>query len=311
MSIIKIGNDPYEVIDSSHRISMADSAVCRKLKIGQGNGERKIYFNSNQEEFNEFFGTDSELKFILKKNDFIEYLDKAEVEYKKPTQEYINNITEYYHEIRSKIESLGEIVFFSCKQSIIDPPRRYFNWFSHPHLNAFRLIGDTLIPRYSYMHIVKIKKVGTNCIFFYLKPFYERPQADSKLALDMYKVRGRPRQAEYREKLLRSIPYCIITKVVDDFLLISSHIKPFRDCNESEKYDPNNGLIFTPTFDRLFDQGYLTINDDKTVSLSVFLGNDTKKKLKIVEGMPCHDFDIKNRIGYLKYHRNEVFLKAT
>ena len=117
MGIIRIGTESYEVIDSSHRISMADSSVCRQLKTGSGNGERKIYFNSNQAEFNEIFGKDRELRFLILKSDFLHYLEDAKEEFENPTQNYRNIITPYFNEMKSRIDAIDGVVSFSCTQS--------------------------------------------------------------------------------------------------------------------------------------------------------------------------------------------------
>ena len=44
---ITIANVTYEVEDGLNNITIADSAVTRKHKIGSGNGERKIYLSGN------------------------------------------------------------------------------------------------------------------------------------------------------------------------------------------------------------------------------------------------------------------------
>ena len=32
--------------------------------------------------------------------------------------------------------------------------------------------------------------------------------------------------------------------------------------DNNEQFDVNNGFIFTPTYDRLFDKGFISFNDD-------------------------------------------------
>ena len=114
MGIIRIGTESYEVIDSSHRISMADSSVCRQLKTGSGNGERKIYFNSNQAEFNEIFGKDRELRFLILKSDFLHYLEDAKEEFENPTQNYRNIITPYFTYVVALTSKLDPTVWMEC-----------------------------------------------------------------------------------------------------------------------------------------------------------------------------------------------------
>ena len=83
-------------------------------------------------------------------------------------------------------------------------------------------------------------------------------------------TKARVGQGKYREQLLLQCPFRPITMVSDDRLLIASHIKPWAKSNESEKTDPFNGFMFTPTFDYLFDRGFLSFTDDKRSILSPF-----------------------------------------
>ena len=84
--------------------------------------------------------------------------------------------------------------------------------------------------------------------------------------------RGREGQQKYREKLLEQCPYCPFTMVADDRLLIASHIKPWAVADEKERVDPCNGYMLTPTYDRLFDQGFITFTEDRHVHVYIRVG---------------------------------------
>lgn len=43
---------------------------------------------------------------------------------------------------------------------------------------------------------------------------------------------------KYREALLEECPFCPITMLNDEHLLIASHIKPWAASNDKEKIDP-------------------------------------------------------------------------
>lgn len=120
--------------------------------------------------------------------------------------------------------------------------------------------------------------------------------------------RGREGQQKYREKLLEQCPYCPFTMVADDRLLIASHIKPWAVADEKERVDPCNGYMLTPTYDRLFDQGFITFTEDRHVHVSDFLSNRTCKQFgleddKFIQMRPMD----KKRIKYLEFHRQSVF----
>ncbi|MGO5052396.1 HNH endonuclease [Lachnospiraceae bacterium LCP25S3_G4] len=48
----------------------------------------------------------------------------------------------------------------------------------------------------------------------------------------------------------------------------SSHIKPWKDSDNTDRVDGDKGLSLTPTYDRLFDQGYISCTDDKQLLVS-------------------------------------------
>lgn len=91
--------------------------------------------------------------------------------------------------------------------------------------------------------------------------------------------------------------------------LVASHIKPFIQClNDDEAYDPNNGLLLSRNMDILFDQGYISFNDDGTIIYSPQLNEDVTKHLDNYKLDKIFINQI--RIQYFDYHRNNVFRKS-
>lgn len=72
---------------------------------------------------------------------------------------------------------------------------------------------------------------------------------DQKLILVKYRLG----QSKYRNKLVEYWGGCSICGCVNTKILIASHIKPWNECDEKEKYDLYNGLLLTPNYDKLFD----------------------------------------------------------
>jgi hypothetical protein len=95
--------------------------------------------------------------------------------------------------------------------------------------------------------------------------------------------------------------------VSDERILIASHIKPWADSDENEKMDPMNGFMFTPTFDYLFDRGYMTFSEDKRTMLSPFLSKMTYRKLGIADGKVITTLPLEGRERYMEYHRANIF----
>lgn len=90
--------------------------------------------------------------------------------------------------------------------------------------------------------------------------------------------------------------------------LVASHIKPFIDSDGNEAYDPNNGLLLSRNMDILFDQGYISFNDDGTIIYSPQLNEEVTKHLDNYKLDSI--FINENRIQYFDYHRNNVFKKV-
>ena len=84
-------------------------------------------------------------------------------------------------------------------------------------------------------------------------------------------TKQRVHQAFFRAAILSSYEEtCCITGLKIQECLIASHIVPW---GEEEKYrtDPTNGLCLSSTFDRLFDAGLITINENLDVCVATIL----------------------------------------
>ncbi|CAI1536034.1 HNH endonuclease [Serratia marcescens] len=81
-------------------------------------------------------------------------------------------------------------------------------------------------------------------------------------------VKARIGQGNFRKEVLKLYPACPVTGVSMPQLLIASHIKPWRECNNKERLDPNNGIMLAPHIDALFDKGYISFTTDGGVIIS-------------------------------------------
>ena len=69
-------------------------------------------------------------------------------------------------------------------------------------------------------------------------------------------IKARRGQGIFRTNVQQYENACRVTGIESGFLLIASHIKPWRSCvSSTERLDGNNGLLLTPHVDRLFDRG--------------------------------------------------------
>jgi len=319
---ISILNNEYEVLETKEKITIADSFVVRQNKIGGGNGEAKLYVGQDNQEIRDFFGDRGfTIQCFLLKKDLLRYLEETKVEYLNPEQAYINKtiLPTLWKERVSQINKLPELIEFEVvEQAQISGPRIYVKSTDL----AYKIIRELSLPNITYISVVKLANKDRE-FFYYFKLFadyfgdvqhpYIREKED-KQATELEQSeegkalnRARKGQGKYREKLLNSCPYCPITMVSDDRMLIASHIKPWVKSNNFEKIDPLNGFMFTPTFDYLFDRGFMTFTKDKRTKLSPFLSKMTYSKLGISDNKIIYGLPIEGREEYLAYHRQNIF----
>lgn len=322
--IIEISGEKYEVIDAKERMTVPDCFVL-KNKIGRGHGEAKFYVGNNNQETRKFFDDFRRRSFFLK-SDFLKYLDDAKIEYKKPEQPYKRKkkLPKEWDKHWKTVKKLSnEILEFHIeRQTQIKGPRVYVNSDDY----VYRLLRTVSLPNITYLSALKLKSPSGEIVYYFrlfLDYFGEEEHPSviykevkeiekSSVILEIEKeqiVRARVGQGDYREKLLKECPFCPITLISDDRLLIASHIKPWIDSDNMEKTDQKNGFMFTPTFDFLFDRGFISFENDKKILISPWLSKMTVSKLNIAYGKKYMLLPIEGREKYLKYHRENVFKK--
>jgi hypothetical protein len=116
-------------------------------------------------------------------------------------------------------------------------------------------------------------------------------------------------QEKFRRSLLVEMSFCPITGISDKRILTASHIKPWRVCNDIERLDKNNGFIFSPTIDKLFDIGLITFENDKSLLVSKVLDKSNINFIGIKPKMIYENLPVEDRFQYLEYHRNFIFLE--
>lgn len=318
---ISVLGKKYEVLDAKEKITIADSFVVRQNKIGGGNGEAKLYVGNENQSMRNFFGDQGfAIPCFLLKKDLLKYLEETKVEYLNPEQPYINKniLPNLWNERLQKIKQLPEKIDFEIiEQTQIAGPRIYVKSSDL----AYKLIRELSLPNITYISVVKLADENHNLVY-YFKLFadyfgdVQHPYTIEKENEEIQRIenieqktivsKARVGQGKYRTELLKLSPVCPITLVSDDRLLIASHIKPWVKSNDFEKTDPYNGFMLTPTFDFLFDRGFMSFTDDKKSILSPFLSKMTYSKLGISDNKTFPHLPTEGREIYLEYHRNEI-----
>ncbi|MFI3170336.1 MAG: HNH endonuclease [Faecalibacterium sp.] len=118
----------------------------------------------------------------------------------------------------------------------------------------------------------------------------------------------RTMQSAFRKNLLKEVNCCPFTQITYKPLLVASHIKPWCFSDNLERIDAKNGFLFTPMYDKLFDSGLITFNDDKEILFSEQLPKQVITKLNIQEKV-IKNLPIKGREDYLQFHRQNIFVR--
>lgn len=118
-------------------------------------------------------------------------------------------------------------------------------------------------------------------------------------------ILSRVGQGIFRRDLIGLYGKCCLTGFDLIPLLVASHIKPWRFSDNYERLDKFNGLLLTPTFDKLFDLGYITFENNGVIKISSELYN--YGELGVVHGMKIEVFE--ESVKYLEYHRKNIFIK--
>lgn len=324
MASIKINNASYSIVDTKEKMTVADSFVKRQNKIMTGNGEAKFYLGNDSKEVREFFGKKGfKLKCFLLKKDLLQYMKDSEGEYKNPEQHYRNKeeMPRYWKERIEAINKLGDILWFTLsEQTQIAGPRIYVK----SDDEAFDVIRELSLPFITYLSAMKLKEQNGETVFYFrlfvdyfgeaqhpfaVKEEQERISEEVDITDEKKKEINYARvgQGKYRKGVLEECPYCPITMVTDDRLLIASHIKPWVQSEEKEKLDPKNGFMFTPTYDFLFDRGFITFTDKKEMKVSPWLSKMTCSKLNIADEKKYPMLPVDGRENYLIYHHTNIF----
>jgi putative restriction endonuclease len=124
-------------------------------------------------------------------------------------------------------------------------------------------------------------------------------------------VMARRGQGLFRKRVTQIERRCRVTGVTAAEFLRASHAKPWRDSNNEERLDGENGFLLTPDVDLLFDRGFLSFENNGDVLVSPVANRAEMSKMGLVDHMleNVGTFTSKQR-QYLDFHRDMVFLKA-
>lgn len=324
-----IDGKEYAFQDVSRILTVPDCNVLGPNKLGTGNGEAKFYFGSKSE-LNAFSLGNMVMECFFLKADLLSYLNAAQREYEHPTQNYAgkDRMAILWNERIAEVMQMPDVIEFTAEvQTQIEGGRGYVN----SKDAAYKLFRKLSLPLISYISIMRLRRPAGGTVYYW-KLFVDfeailqkatLPQVftygkggEKKLAAVAGQAQGAPKstgrdaaaQARYRDKLLEECPYCPITKISDERLLIASHIKPCAVSDDKEAFDPKNGFILSPMYDRLFDQGFISFDEKKCMMVSNWISPSNQERCHIKSGTYIQVLPLDaEREHYMKYHRQFVF----
>ena len=269
---------------------------------------------------------------FFSKSNLLKYLDDAKAEYYSQEQLYHNDISVFYNERYQEVQNLENgHIYFSIYDASDNFAQKQNRGYIRSDDGIWKLWRELILPKISYLSILKLFPVEptekNNSPIFYFRilldyqfrtfvhpsalPLIEEILVDN-VGFEDVKNRYRIGQEKYREAVIEHMPQCPFSKITDERLLIASHIKPYSICmkenREDQALDYLNGLALSPTYDRLFDQGYITFSNSGELICGTLLSPYTWEKLNI---NPTAKNKMRifpeNREEYLYYHRKFVF----
>ncbi|MFV8332081.1 HNH endonuclease [Flavobacterium sp. GSP14] len=269
---------------------------------------------------------------FFSKSNLLKYLDDAKAEYYSQEQIYHNNISEYFSARYQEVQDIeDEYISFSIYDASDNLTQKQSRGYIRSDDKIWKLWRELILPKISYLSILKLLPVAptheNNAPLFYFRVLLDyqfrtfvHPSAltlieevpEDILVIEQIKKSYRVGQEKYRKSVIDYMPQCPFSKITDERLLIASHIKPYSVCirekREDHALDYLNGLALSPTYDRLFDQGYITFSDNGELICGTQLSSYTWEKLSI---NPTAKNKMRifpeDREYYLDYHRKHVF----
>ena len=119
-------------------------------------------------------------------------------------------------------------------------------------------------------------------------------------------ISARIGQGNYRNKLINLWKKCAVSECKMTDVLIASHIKPWKESTNKERLDRYNGLLLLPNYDKLFDKGLISFEDNGKIIISPLIKEEEYKVLGISPNDKLFKVYPKNK-PYLEEHRRIVF----
>ena len=120
-------------------------------------------------------------------------------------------------------------------------------------------------------------------------------------------TRARVGQGLFRERLIDFWHGCSISAFPHYDILTASHIKPWRLSDNTQRLDVFNGLLLLPNYDRLFDKGYISFDNNGKIIFSRYLVASDRLLLGMKDSTHLLRIEDAHK-PYLKFHRENCLM---
>jgi hypothetical protein len=118
-------------------------------------------------------------------------------------------------------------------------------------------------------------------------------------------------QGLFKQRVMQIEDRCRITGVTNPIHLRASHCKPWRDSNNEERLNGENGLLLTPTMDHLFDRGFIGFEDSGAMIISPVAHTPSLNRMGVATDRLINVGTFsRGQKQFLNYHRESVLLQA-
>lgn len=116
----------------------------------------------------------------------------------------------------------------------------------------------------------------------------------------------------YAKKIKDRDGKCMICNVSMLNILEACHVKPYKDCDNKDKYNPDNGITMCRNHHKLFDLGIFSFDENWNMKISKILDEENKNYLLLqYANIYYKNFKILkeniNTNDFINYHKSFIF----
>ena len=124
-------------------------------------------------------------------------------------------------------------------------------------------------------------------------------------------IRARKGQGLFKDRVSRIETRCRVTGVDNPVHLVGSHCKPWRDSNNEERLNGENGLLLTPSIDHLFDRGFISFENDGRLIVSPVAHRPSLQRMGVETSNVVNVGAFTDgQKTFLDFHRNAILLMS-